>query len=110
MSSCPGTFAVAKNPNNALIWPVQFCLAISLLWRRLKKSIVQGGLRIEAGRQVGHWECDTENGAIHKGAVVTMVERKSGYNKVVKLEKKTAELVSSAIVDKLKPLVARVKR
>jgi hypothetical protein len=29
MSSCPGTFAVAKNPNNALIWPVQFCRATS---------------------------------------------------------------------------------
>jgi IS30 family transposase len=54
--------------------------ADKLWWRRLKKSIVQGGLHIEAGRQVGHWECDTENGASHKGAVVTMVERKSGYN------------------------------
>jgi hypothetical protein len=30
MSSCPGTFAVAKNPNNALIWPVQFCRATSV--------------------------------------------------------------------------------
>jgi hypothetical protein len=35
MSSCPGTFAVAKNPNNALIWPVQFCRATSAIGLRL---------------------------------------------------------------------------
>jgi hypothetical protein len=38
MSSCPGTFAVAKNPNNALIWPVQFCRATSNI----------GGFKFEA--------------------------------------------------------------
>jgi hypothetical protein len=27
--SCPSTLAVAKNPNNVLIWPVQFCRATS---------------------------------------------------------------------------------
>jgi IS30 family transposase len=58
---------------------------------------------------VGHWECDTVIGASHKGAVVTMVERKSGYAVMTKIEKKTSELVSSAIVDKLQPLAARVK-
>jgi IS30 family transposase len=66
-------------------------------------------LHIEARRQVGHWECDTVIGASHKGAVVTMVERKSGYAVMAKVEKKTSELVSSAIVDKLKPMTARVK-
>ena len=44
-----------------------------------------------------------------KGAVVTMVERKSGYAVMAKVEKKRSELVSSAIVDKLQPLAARVK-
>ena len=66
-------------------------------------------LLIEARKQVGHWECDTVIGASHKGAVVTMVERKSGYAVMAKVEKKTSELVSSAIVDKLQPLAARVK-
>ena len=65
---------------------------------------------IEARKQVGHWECDTVIGASHKGAVVTMVERKSGYAVMAKVEKKTSELVSSAIVDKLKPMAARVKK
>ena len=40
---------------------------------------------------------------------MTMVERKSGYAVMAKVEKKTSELVSSAIVDKLQPLAARVK-
>jgi IS30 family transposase len=34
---------------------------------------------VEARKQLGHWECDTVIGAKHKGAIVTMVERKSGY-------------------------------
>ena len=58
---------------------------------------------------MGHWECDTVIGASHKGAVVTMVERKSGYAVMAKVSNKTSELVSSAIVDKLQPLAARVK-
>jgi IS30 family transposase len=58
---------------------------------------------------VGHWECDTVIGANHKGAVVTMVERKSGYAVMAKVTNKTSALVSSAIVDKLQPLAVRVK-
>ena len=58
---------------------------------------------------MGHWECDTVIGASHKRAVVTIVERKSGYAVMAKVTNKTSELVSSAIVDKLKPMAARVK-
>jgi IS30 family transposase len=74
-----------------------------------RRPLSERPLHIEARRQVGHWECDTVIGASHKGAVVTMVERKSGYAVMTKVEKKTSELVSSAIVDKLQPLAARVK-
>jgi hypothetical protein len=35
MASCPGTLAKAKNPNNALIRPVQFCRATSNLIRSI---------------------------------------------------------------------------
>jgi hypothetical protein len=66
-----------------------------------RRPLSERPLHIEARRQVGHWECDTVIGASHKGAVVTMVERKSGYAVMAKVEKKTSELVSSAIVDKL---------
>jgi IS30 family transposase len=44
-------------------------------------------LHIEARKQVGHWECDTVIGASHKGAVATMVERKSGYAVMAKVKK-----------------------
>jgi len=44
-----------------------------------RRPLSERPLHIEARRQVGHWECDTVIGASHKGAVVTMVERKSGY-------------------------------
>jgi IS30 family transposase len=74
-----------------------------------RRPLSERPLHIEARRQVGHWECDTVIGASHKGAVVTMVERKSGYAVMAKVEKKTSELVSSAIVDKLQPMAARVK-
>jgi IS30 family transposase len=66
-------------------------------------------LHVQARKQVGHWECDTVIGANHKGAVVTMVERKSGYAVLAKVANKTSELVSSAIVSNLKPLCERVK-
>jgi IS30 family transposase len=58
---------------------------------------------------VGHWECDTVIGASHKGAVVTMVERKSGYAVMAKVSNKTSAAISSAIVGKLQPLAARLK-
>ena len=74
-----------------------------------RRPLSERPLHIEARRQVGHWECDTVIGASHKGAVVTMVERKSGYAVMAKVGKKTSELVSSAIVDKLKPMAVRVK-
>jgi IS30 family transposase len=58
---------------------------------------------------VGHWECDTVFGANHKQAIVTVVERKSGYAVMAKVSYKTADLVGSAIIQALNPLKARVK-
>ena len=58
---------------------------------------------------MGHWECDTVIGANQKGAVVTMVERKSGYALMAKLFNKTCELVKKAIVNNLQPLAVHVK-
>ncbi len=64
---------------------------------------------IEGRKQIGHWECDTVIGAKHKGAIVTVVERKSGYAVIAKVSNKTADLVSGAIISMLKPFEARVK-
>jgi IS30 family transposase len=74
-----------------------------------RRPLSERPLHIEARRQVGHWECDTVIGASHKGAVVTMVERKSGYAVLAKVVNKTSDLVSSAIVSNLKPFCVRVK-
>lgn len=51
----------------------------------------------------GHWEGDTVIGARHKQAIVTLVERKSGFGKLFKVKNKTAELVSAAMIESLKP-------
>lgn len=64
---------------------------------------------IDSRKQIGHWECDTVIGAKHKGAIVTVVERKSGYAVIAKVSNKTADLVGSAIISMLKPFEARVK-
>ncbi|MDO8714150.1 MAG: IS30 family transposase [Polynucleobacter sp.] len=48
-------------------------------------------------------------GANHKQAVVTLVERKSGYALIAKVINKTADLVGSAIITKLSPLAPIVK-
>ena len=58
---------------------------------------------------MGHWECDTVIGANHKQAIVTVVERKSGYAVMAKVSNKTADLVGSAIIDAFKPFETRVK-
>jgi IS30 family transposase len=74
-----------------------------------RRPIGERPAHIEARKQVGHWEGDTVIGAGHSQAVVTLVERKSGYAKIIKVANKTAELVSQAIEDALKPVSARVK-
>jgi len=48
-------------------------------------------------------------GASYKGAVVAVADRKRGYAEMAKVTNKTSELFNSAILDKLKPMSARVK-
>lgn len=74
-----------------------------------RRSISERPAHIEQRKQVGHWEGDTVIGAAHKQAIVTLVERKSGFAVLAKVPHKTADLVGRAIEDKLKPLRARVK-
>lgn len=58
---------------------------------------------------MGHWEGDTLIGAAHKQAIVTLVDRKSGFAVLAKVLNKLADLVGRAIEAKLKPLNSRVK-
>jgi IS30 family transposase len=50
-----------------------------------------------------------EIGAAHEHAIVTLVERKSGYAVIAKVDRKTVELVRQAIINKLEPLLCLVK-
>jgi IS30 family transposase len=74
-----------------------------------RRSISERPDSIERRSHIGHWEGDTVIGAAHQHAIVTLVERKSGYALVSKVNRKTSDQVSAAIVKRLKPLASRVK-
>ena len=74
-----------------------------------RRPISERPAHIEARSQIGHWEGDTVIGAHHKQAVVTLVERKSGYALIAKVSNKTSDLVSAAIINKLSPMAPLVK-
>ncbi len=74
-----------------------------------RRSIEERPAHIENRSQIGHWEADTVIGVNHKHAIVTLVERKSGYGLIAKVQNKTAKLVSKAIVKLLEPFKAKVK-
>ena len=49
-------------------------------------------------KRLGDWEGDTIVGARHKGAVLTLVDRKSGYTLLAGLPKREAELLSEQAI------------
>ena len=67
-------------------------------------------VHLELNKQVCHCECDTIIGANHKGAILTMVERKSGFSVIVKVSQKTSEMVNRAIIEGLRPYMVNSKR
>jgi len=74
-----------------------------------RRPISERPASIETRSQVGHWEGDTLIGKGHKHAIVSLVERKSGYAVLKKVSKKTSELVRSAIIKGLQPISEKVK-
>lgn len=61
----------------------------------------------EKGR-LGDWEGDTIIGKGHKGAVVSLIERKSQFIRLAKVERKTAKLVADAEIRLLSPIREKV--
>lgn len=59
---------------------------------------------VDARTRFGDWELDTVIGKNHKQALVTIVERKSRLTLIAKVVRKTADNVTAAIVQLLKPL------
>jgi IS30 family transposase len=74
-----------------------------------RRPISERPAYVEKRRQVGHWEGDTIIGANHKQAIVSLVERKTGYAILVKVSQKTSDLVSSAIIRRLEGARQRVQ-
>ncbi len=62
---------------------------------------------IELRTEVGHWEGDLIIGKNHKSAIGTIVERKTRFTLIIKLESKKAEEIAkqfSKILNKLNPI------
>lgn len=54
--------------------------------------------------RLGDWEGDTIIGAGHKQAIVSVVERKTQFTLLKKVEKKTSNNVTSALIELMEPL------
>jgi len=63
---------------------------------------------VDGKRRFGDWEGDTVIGKGHRGALVTLVERKSLYTVIRGVMRKTARAVRDAVVEELAPYIERV--
>jgi IS30 family transposase len=63
---------------------------------------------VDAKKRIGDWEIDTIIGKRHKGALLSLVERKTKFTLIKKLEKKQADLVAEAAIDLLNPYEQKV--
>jgi len=73
-----------------------------------RQSIEQRPAIVDARSRIGDWEADTIIGKNHRQAIVSLVERKTGYTLIRKVERKTAEAVIKATTHLLKPHQKRV--
>jgi transposase, IS30 family len=70
---------------------------------RNRVSIEQRPVIVEEKSRIGDWEIDTVIGKNHKGALVTIVERKTKFVVIKKVDTKQAEGVTAATIALLKP-------
>jgi transposase, IS30 family len=63
---------------------------------------------VDAKRRVGDWEADTIIGTAHRGAILSLTERKSKLVRLKKVKRNTAEAVAAASLSLLGGLAARV--
>ena len=63
---------------------------------------------VEQRERLGDWEVDTLVGKGHRGALVSLVERKSRYTLLGPVERRQADLVRQASISLLLPFVDRV--
>jgi IS30 family transposase len=63
---------------------------------------------VDRRSRIGDWELDTIIGKNHQQAIVSLSERKSRFTLIHKVERKTAQCVSQAIIKLLKPFSDQV--
>lgn len=63
---------------------------------------------VDIRKRIGDWEIDTIIGKKHKGALLTLVERKSKFTLIGKLPKKQADPAARAAINLLKPYKEKV--
>lgn len=68
-----------------------------------RRSIEERPAEVELRERIGDWEADTIIGKNQKQAIVTLVERRTGFLCIKHVKRKTASAVSKAIVELLKP-------
>ncbi|CDG86625.1 IS30 family transposase [Xenorhabdus bovienii] len=64
---------------------------------------------VDKKQRIGDWEGDTIVGKDHKSALLTLVERKSLFTLIIKLENKTAEAVAKAATKHLSLIKQKIK-
>ncbi len=68
-----------------------------------RQSIEDRPAIVDERKRIGDWEADTIIGKNHRQAIVSIVERKTGLTLIRKVERKTAQAVSQAMIELLKP-------
>lgn len=68
------------------------------------RSISKRSKAANERRSIGHWERDTMIGLDRKSAVLALVDRKSRFNKFIKLDRRLAHKVTTATIKALKGL------
>jgi IS30 family transposase len=58
---------------------------------------------VDERKRIGDWEADTIIGKNHRQAIVSIVERKTGLTLIQKVERKTAQAVSQAMIELMRP-------
>jgi transposase, IS30 family len=74
-----------------------------------QRRIDERAAHIEDRAQVGHWEADTIVGPHHGSAILSIVERKSGYTLLALLPDRSAASAYQAMVGLLQPVAHKVK-
>jgi IS30 family transposase len=73
-----------------------------------RRSIEERPEIVDQRQRIGDWEVDTIIGKGHRQAIVTLTERKSRFALLRKVERRKAGLVSTTVIDLLRPVADRL--